>query len=54
MGIYYFDASAQVKYHLTEPGSSWVRSVVDATGPDGRSSHVLFAAEISLVEVERP
>ncbi len=51
MGVYYFDANAQVKYHLTEPGSSWVRSIVDATDSDGRSSHVLFAAEISLVEV---
>lgn len=51
MSLYYFDANAQVKYHLAEPGSSWVRTIVDATQPDGRPSHTLFATEISLVEV---
>ncbi len=27
MALYYFDASALVKYYVTEPGSTWVRQM---------------------------
>lgn len=29
MRIYYFDASALVKYYVVEPGSQWVKAVID-------------------------
>ena len=29
MTLYYFDASAVVKYYVTEPGSTWVRQLVE-------------------------
>lgn len=51
MGFYYFDADVQVKYYLPEPGSTWVRQIVDEVDSEGRPLHVLFSAEISLVEV---
>jgi len=52
MALYYFDASALVKYYVTEPGSAWVRELIDARdGGTGRPRHVIFAAEITRVEV---
>ncbi len=52
MAFYYFDASALVKYYVTEPGSTWVRQLVDGRNPvTFEWSHVLFTAEITRVEV---
>jgi len=49
--IYYFDADAQVKYFINEPGSAWVRRLVDEVDADGRPLHDLSTLEVSLVEV---
>lgn len=52
MGLYYFDTSALVKYYVTEPGSTWVRQLVDQVDANtGQPVNTVFMAEISLVEV---
>ncbi len=52
MVLYYFDASALVKYYVTEPGSIWVREVIDARDSESdRSLHIILVAEITRVEV---
>jgi hypothetical protein len=52
MALYYFDASALVKYYVTEPGSTWVRYLVeDWDTRTARWAHTIFAAEITRVEV---
>ena len=51
MSVYYFDANIQVKYYLPEPGSTWVRQIVDEADVAGNVVNTLFTAEISLVEV---
>lgn len=52
MSLYYFDTSALVKYYVTEPGSTWVRQLVDQTDADtDQPVNTVFMAEISLVEV---
>lgn len=52
MAFYYFDASALVKYYVTEPGSTWVRHLVEDRDPVTLEwRHLLFAAEITRVEV---
>lgn len=53
MGLYYFfDASAIVKYYVDEPGSAWVRKVVDWLAPDtGIRVDTVFIAEVSIAEV---
>jgi predicted nucleic acid-binding protein len=43
--VYYLEPSALVKYYVTEPGSTWVRQVVDV------EEHVLVSAEITITEV---
>ncbi|MBI4322593.1 MAG: type II toxin-antitoxin system VapC family toxin [Chloroflexi bacterium] len=40
----YLDSSAVVKYYVSEPGSSWVRSRIDGTD-------VVLLSEITVVEV---
>ena len=45
MPVYYLEPSALVKYYVTEPGSTWVRQVVDT------EAHVLVSAEITIAEV---
>ena len=52
MGFYYFfDASAIVKYYVDEPGSVWVKGVVDLTDPDTeKRANTVFIAEISITE----
>jgi predicted nucleic acid-binding protein len=30
MGVYFLDASALVKYYILEPGSTWLRALVDS------------------------
>jgi len=52
MAIYFFDASALVKYYVTEPGSAWVRCLIDEQNPQtGWWTHIISVAEISRVEV---
>jgi uncharacterized protein len=43
--VYYLEPSALVKYYVTEPGSTWVRQLVD------EEANVLVSAEITIVEV---
>ena len=45
MTVYYLEPSALVKYYVTEPGSAWVRDLVEA------ESSVLITAEITIAEV---
>ena len=52
MAVYYFDASALVKYYVPEPGSSWVRQLLDTRAPTyAQALHLTFVAEITRVEV---
>ena len=51
MALYYFDASALVKYYIREPGSTWVRELVDALIPDSLArSHTILLSEVSITE----
>ncbi len=45
MPIYYLEPSALVKYYVTEPGSIWVRQLVD------EENNALLSAEITIAEV---
>jgi predicted nucleic acid-binding protein len=45
VAIYYLEPSALVKYYVAEPGSNWVRALVDA------GDNVLVTAEITIAEV---
>jgi uncharacterized protein len=49
---FYFDTSALVKYYVLEPGSTWVRSVVDAseTIETGDLSNTIAIADVSITE----
>jgi predicted nucleic acid-binding protein len=52
MTLYYFDASAVVKYYVPEPGSTWVRQLLDAQAPGGvHAQHLILVAEVTRVEV---
>jgi len=52
MAFYYFEASALVKYYVTEAGSTWVRQVIDERNPEtGQPRHIILVAEITRVEV---
>ncbi|HEV8714433.1 MAG TPA: type II toxin-antitoxin system VapC family toxin [Candidatus Binatia bacterium] len=52
MAFYYFDASALVKYYVTEPGSTWVRQLIEEQDSEtNQTSHVILVAGISRVEV---
>ena len=46
MSHYFFDTSALVKRHVTEPGTRWVRSLTRV--PAG---HFIYLAEITTVEM---
>ncbi len=51
MAYYYFDASALVKYYVLEPGSTWVKGLVDALAPNGVSrANVIFISDASIAE----
>ncbi len=51
MSIYYLDASAVVKYYILEPGSEWVRELIDARDAyDGSPLNVVFISDPSLAE----
>lgn len=52
MSLFFFDASALVKYYATEPGSTWVRRLLEARDLiTGDPTHIILVAEISRVEV---
>lgn len=49
---YYFDASALVKYYILEPGSTWVRSIINAIDAQStQPENIIFVADISVAEV---
>jgi predicted nucleic acid-binding protein len=50
MAIYYLDSSAVVKYFHSEPGSAWVRQIVDARAGDTRLNTIYLGA-VSIAEV---
>lgn len=51
MAVYYFDASAAVKYFHQEPGTTWVGRIADEVTHEGHRANEIFLAEISRVEV---
>lgn len=52
MALYFFDASALVKYYILEPGSTWVRELIKATDEQSKQlSHTVFMADINTGEV---
>jgi len=51
MTVYYFDASALVKYYVLEPGTTWVRGIIDAVNPrSGQPLHLVTIAEATVAE----
>jgi predicted nucleic acid-binding protein len=40
MALYYCDTSALVKYYVTEPGSTWVRQLIEER--DAETSHFRY------------
>lgn len=52
MAFYYFDASAVVKYFHQEPGTAWVRQLVDERESLNDShTNAIFIADVGLAEV---
>jgi predicted nucleic acid-binding protein len=52
MTLYYFDTSALVKYYVLEPGSTWVREIVNALeAPGEQRAHLILISEITVPEV---
>jgi uncharacterized protein len=52
MALYYFDTSALVKQHVLEPGSTWVRSLINSVGSNGSASaHTVFISAATIAEV---
>ena len=49
--FYYFDASALVKFYIREPGSTWVRSLLEVGGEGEQPAQVILIAEASVAEV---
>ena len=48
---YYLDTSAQVKYYVSEPGTSWTRQLMDAVDPaTGQHVNELFTVAITVAE----
>ncbi len=45
MPVFYLEPSALVKYYVSEPGSAWVRDLVDTR------DDALITAEVTIVEV---
>lgn len=42
--VHFLDSSAGVKYYVTEPGSTWIRQLIDGGG-------LIFLAQITIPEV---
>lgn len=52
MSIYYLDTSAIVKYYILEPGSTWVRGLIDDTDVQtGAWLHTIFLADATVAEI---
>jgi len=52
MSIYYFDASALVKYYILEPGSTWVRQLIDGQDEQAEKPlHTIIIADMTIAEV---
>ncbi len=52
MTFYHFDASAVVKYFHREPGSAWVRQIVEATQPAlALRVNTIYISATSIAEV---
>jgi hypothetical protein len=49
--FYFFDASALVKVYIREPGSTWVRSLLEFGGEGEQRAHTILVAEVSVAEV---
>ena len=50
-GYYYLDTSAQVKYYVSEPGTAWIRQLVNTVDPDtGQRANQLFTVAITVAE----
>lgn len=45
MALYFLDTSALVKYYHDEPGSTWIRHIIDM-----RDENVIYLAEIAIAE----
>lgn len=43
--VFFLDSNIVVKYYITEPGSAWVRNLIDA------QNNTFFISELSIVEV---
>jgi predicted nucleic acid-binding protein len=51
MADYYLDASALVKYYIREPGTTWVRGLIDARSTNGSGlANTISIAEASITE----
>jgi hypothetical protein len=51
MAHFHFDASGLVKYYVLEPGSTWVRSIIDAVDvQSGEPVHSISIIDISIAE----
>ena len=52
MAVLVLDASAVVKYYVLEPGSTWIREVIDAKSePTGLGLYTVIIADVSVAEV---
>ena len=52
MAVLFLDASAVVKYYVLEPGSTWIREVIDAKSElTGLVLHTVIIADVSIAEV---
>ncbi|RLC93860.1 MAG: hypothetical protein DRI77_11470 [Chloroflexi bacterium] len=51
MSLYYFDASALVKQYVQEPGSTWIRRLIDRVAFDKEQGNTVFIAEVNIVKV---
>lgn len=52
MANYYLDASALVKYYVTEPGTIWMRRLIDSVDPfTDDPLNLILVADITRVEV---
>jgi len=49
--FYYFDTSALVKVYVREPGSAWVRSLLEVGGDGNQPTQAVLIAEVSVAEV---
>jgi hypothetical protein len=51
MAIYFLDSSALVKRYVLEPGSTWLRELLDAIDPQtDQPLHTVFIADITVTE----